>query len=145
MLPHLAFEGATRKTRPILASGSLVYARVSLADKFMEPELECVLPSTGKADGLGPLKGGMLFEISLGMARRLMSPKLKEQGRLVVLEELAESLPYEIAVGRNGKLWVNCGSVKGTIAVGRAVKETDERGLNIEDQKKLIKNLLKTI
>ncbi|KAL9095806.1 MAG: hypothetical protein Q9165_001803 [Trypethelium subeluteriae] len=145
LLPQLAFEGATRKTRPILTSGNLVYARVSLANKFMEPELECVQPSTGKADGLGPLKGGMLFDISLGMARRLMSPKLKEQARLVVLEELAERVPYEIAVGRNGKLWVNSGSVKSTIAVGKAVKETDENGLSIEEQRKMVKNLLKTV
>ena len=145
LLPQLAFEGATRKTRPILASGNLVYARVSLANKFMEPELECVQPSTGKADGLGPLKGGMLFDISLGMARRLMSPKLKEQSRLVILEELAERVPYEIAVGRNGKLWVNSSSVRATIAVGNAVRETDEKGLSIKEQKKLVKNLLKAI
>ncbi|KAI9689149.1 MAG: exosome non-catalytic core subunit rrp40 [Bathelium mastoideum] len=145
LLPQLAFEGATRKTRPVLTGGNLVYARVSLANKFMEPELECIQPATGKADGLGPLKGGMLFDISLGMARRLMFPKLKEQGRLVVLEELAERVPYEIAVGRNGKLWVNSSSVRATLAVGKAVRETDERSLGIEEQKKLVKNLLKTI
>ena len=111
----------------------------------MEPELECVQPATGKADGLGPLKAGMLFDISLGMARRLMLPKLRELGRLVVLEELAERVPYEIAVGRNGKLWVNSSSVKITIAVGKVIRETDEKGFGIDEQKKLVKNILKTV
>ncbi|KAL8386945.1 hypothetical protein RB595_010279 [Gaeumannomyces hyphopodioides] len=55
LLPVLAFEGATRKTRPVLAPGSLVYARVAMASRHMDPELECVSQATGKADGLGPL------------------------------------------------------------------------------------------
>ena len=71
-LPQLAFEGASKKTRPVLHPGSLVYARVALANKHMDPEIECVHPSTGKADGLGELKDGMIFNISLGMARKLM-------------------------------------------------------------------------
>ena len=57
LLPLLAFEGATRKTRPVLAPGSLVYARVAMASRHMDTELECVSPATGKADGLGPLPG----------------------------------------------------------------------------------------
>src|SRR6266852_6108029 len=69
-LLQLSFEGATKKTRPMLAPGALVYARVSMANKHMDPEIECVSSSTGKSDGLGPLNGGMLFTISLGMARR---------------------------------------------------------------------------
>ncbi|KAL8413299.1 hypothetical protein RB594_004785 [Gaeumannomyces avenae] len=55
LLPVLAFEGATRKTRPVLGPGSLVYARVAMASRHMDPELECVSQATGKADGLGPL------------------------------------------------------------------------------------------
>src|SRR5687767_5359124 len=75
LLPHLSFESATKKTRPILAAGALVYARVSLANRHLDAEIECVSSSTGKADGLGPLTGGMVFNVSLGMARRLMMPK----------------------------------------------------------------------
>ena len=48
-LPQLSFEGATKKTRPQLASGALVYARVSLANKHMDAEIECVSSSTGKS------------------------------------------------------------------------------------------------
>lgn len=57
--------------------GSLVYARVILAEKHTEPEVTCVDPETGKAEGFGPLRLNerekgftMLFEMSLGLSRR---------------------------------------------------------------------------
>jgi exosome complex component RRP40 len=143
-LPQLSFEGATKKNRPQLVQGSLVYARVSLANKHMDPELECMSSSTGKSDGLGPLTGGMLFSVSLGMARRLMMPKPTEQGRLVVLDEFGDAdVAFEIAVGRNGKVWVNSKNVKTTLAVGKAIQDTDEKGLSMDEQKKLVKKLAK--
>ncbi|KAK3395483.1 hypothetical protein B0T20DRAFT_443128 [Sordaria brevicollis] len=143
-LPHLAFESATKKTRPQLSPGELVYARVSLANKHMDPELECVSPSTGKADGLGPLKDGMVFDVSLGFARRLLMAKSREEGKVEVLEALGEDgLGFEIAVGRNGKVWVNSESTKTVVLVGRALRETDEKNLGVEAQRKLVKKLVR--
>jgi len=145
-LPQLSFEGATKKTRPMLAAGSLVYARVTLANKHMDPELECVTSSTGKSEGLGPLIGGMLFNVSLGMTRRLMFSKPAEQGGLVILEELGGAgVPFEIAVGRNGKVWVDSKSVKTTLGIGRAIQDTDSKGLNLEEQKKLAKKVVREV
>ncbi|KFY91826.1 hypothetical protein V500_04444 [Pseudogymnoascus sp. VKM F-4518 (FW-2643)] len=145
-LPQLSFEGATKKNRPVLVQGSLIYARVSLANKHMDPELECVSSSTGKSDGLGLLTGGMLFTVSLVMARRLMMPKPTEQGKLVVLEELGEAgVAFEIAVGRNGKVWVNSKNPKTTLAVGKAIQDTDDKGLTMDEQKKLVKKLVKEL
>lgn len=84
----------------------------------------------------------MLFEISLGMARRLLMPE--KAGGVEVLDLLAEKLAFEVAVGRNGRIWVNAeGGVKATLCVGRAVKETDEGGLDIVAQKKLVAKMLK--
>ncbi|KAI1744639.1 hypothetical protein F4680DRAFT_232206 [Xylaria scruposa] len=144
ILPQLAFEMATKKTRPQLTHGALVYARVCLANRHMDPELECVSPTTGKADGLGPLVGGMLYDISLGMARRLLMRKSVEEGKVAVLEELGSAgLAFETAVGRNGKLWVNSDSVKTVLIVGRAVQGTDENKLSVEQQKKLVRKLVK--
>lgn len=144
-LPQLSFEGATKKTRPQLASGALVYARVSLANKHMDAEIECVSSSTGKSDGLGPLTGGMLYDISLGMARRLMLPgKAKGEQAVVVLDELGSAgLQFETATGRNGKFWVDSDNTKTIIAVGRAIIETDEQRLGIEQQKKLVKRIIR--
>jgi exosome complex component RRP40 len=134
-LPQLSFEGATKKTRPQLAAGALVYARVALANRHMDPEIECVSASTGKSEGLGPLTGGMLYNVSLGMARRI-----------VVLEELGNAgLQFETATGRNGKFWVDSESVKTVIAVGRAVQETDEKNLDVEEQKKLVRKIIKEL
>ncbi|KAJ4147631.1 hypothetical protein LMH87_002143 [Akanthomyces muscarius] len=145
-LPQLSFEGATKKTRPVLAPGALVYARVTVANKHMDAELECMSSSTGKSEGLGPLTGGMLFPVSLGLARRLMMPKAAEAGRVVVLEALAAAgLQFETATGRNGRFWVDSASVKTVLAVGRAVQETDERMLGVEEQQKLVKRLLKEL
>ena len=87
-LDGLAFEGATKRNRPNLKVravrqrssnpsdpmtssqvGSLLYARVSLAHKDMEPELECFDAQTRKAEGFGELKGGFLVQCSLKMCR----------------------------------------------------------------------------
>jgi len=145
-LPNLSFEGASRKTRPQLAFGALVYARVSLANKHMDPEIECVSATTGKSEGLGPLVGGMLFNVSLGFARRMMMPRPAEQGGLVVLEELGGAgVAFEIAVGRNGKVWVDSKTLKTTLAIGKAIQDTDQKNLPPEEQKKLAKKLVRDL
>ncbi|KAG9228426.1 hypothetical protein BJ875DRAFT_241945 [Amylocarpus encephaloides] len=145
-LPQLSFEGATKKTRPQLAFGALVYSRVSLANKHMDPELECVSSSTGKSEGLGPLTGGLVFNISLGMSRRLMLAKPGEQGGLVILDELGEQgAAFEIAVGRNGRVWVDSKSLKGTLAIGKAIQDIDEKSLKVDEQKKLARKVAREI
>jgi exosome complex component RRP40 len=112
----------------------------------MDAELECVSASTGKAEGLGPLVGGMLFTISLGMARLLMMPKKAQQGKIIVLEELADAgLQFETATGRNGRFWVDSDNTKAIIVVGRAIQETDEKSLSADEQKKLVKKLIKEL
>ncbi len=93
-LDGLAFEGATKRNRPNLKVrlhsshkpsypvydsaqvGSLLYARVSLAHKDMEPELECFDAQTRKAEGFGELKGGFLVQCSLKMCRLCVYPSV---------------------------------------------------------------------
>ena len=141
-LNHLAFEGVTRKTRPLLQSGSIVYARVSRVGKYLDVGLECINPSTGKADGLGELVGGTLFDISLGMSRRLLMSKSREQGRVIIFEELgAQGLHFEVATGRNGKVWINSDNIQTTIKVGQLIRTTDRSNLTIEEQEKMIKRV----
>lgn len=112
----------------------------------MDAELECVSSSTGKADGLGPLTGGMLFNISLGMSRRLMMPKVVQNGKVIVLDELASvGLQFETATGRNGRFWVDSDKVTTVLTVGRAIVETDEKQLDVDEQKKLVRRLIKEL
>lgn len=94
---------------------------------------------------MGELKGGMVFDVSLGMARRLLLAKQREEGGVAVLEEIAEKVAFEVAVGRNGKVWVKSGSVKATLLVGMALQETDEKVLGVEEQVKLVRKLLKQL
>ena len=143
LLPHLAFEGATKKTRPQLQPGSLVYARIVKSDKDSETEMLCYNSSTGKSEGMGELKGGMLFDTSLGMARRLLMKG--SEGRVVCLEEMAETLAFEIAVGRNGKIWVKSAGVRETLIVGKALVESDRGNLTEEEQRKWVKKALKSL
>ena len=138
-LPHLAFGGATKKTRPQLPPNSLVYCRVANAGRDQPPELTCVDPSTGKGEGLGPLKGGMVFKISLSMARRLLAPK----SELALLDVLGAKVGFEITVGRNGVVHVDGGNVRTTLAVGRGIQEVDEKALGESGQRKLAGEIFK--
>ena len=76
------------------------------------------------------------------MARRLLAGK---KGGVIVLEGLSEKVGFEVAIGRNGVLWVDGGKVKTTLAVGRAVQAGDEKALGAEAQKKLVEKLLKNL
>lgn len=152
-----------------------MYARISLASKHMDPELECSDPATGKAHGYGELKGGMLFDVSLGMARRLLGDGKKlrhlkirngeiksagggggeEEGKkdkagvntmstgLEVVEELGQRLGFEIAVGRNGKVWVDSEDLRTTLCVGKCIVQS--QFLTGEEQRRLVRAKIKEL
>lgn len=105
----------------------------------MDPELECVHPSTGKSEGLGELKGGMIFGISIGMARRMLMTKPKQEGCITILDDLAEKgMRFEVAVGRNGRLWVSGENAKTTLLVGKAVQQTDREVARLSSKASLL-------
>ena len=141
-LGQLSFEGANKKTRPKLESGDLVYARVAKAGSSAEEvEIECINSNTGKAEGMGPLKGGMVFDVSPGFARRLMMGRKK--GEVCVLDMVGEKIRFEVAVGRNGRVWVDSGNVSTTAALGRLLAGADTGRWNLEDQEKAVRKALK--
>jgi len=144
ILSHFSFEGASKKTRPQLKTGDVVYAKIASAQKNMDVELTCVNPSTGKADGLGPLTDGMIFDVSLELADRLLKKQLAP-----MMEELGNKIPggFEIVAGKNGKVWVDCADAgaKGIIAVGRILQKVDEEGLQEREQKKLVNRTVKEL
>ncbi|SJX62351.1 related to RRP40-protein involved in ribosomal RNA processing, component of the exosome complex [Sporisorium reilianum f. sp. reilianum] len=128
-LPALSFEGATKRHKPNLRIGSLVYARIVGADRFAEPELTCVNPVTGKSDGFGDLKTtdergervghAMLFVVSVGLARSLLRPTH------ALLKQVAAHFPFEAAVGANGAVWVRANEPRHVIAVGKVLDAAD--------------------
>ncbi|CAJ0909462.1 15381_t:CDS:2, partial [Entrophospora sp. SA101] len=120
ILSNLAFENI----------GSLIYARVLLANKDMEPELGCVNPENGKADGFGELKNGYLLKCSLRHCRRLL---FKQSPILSLLEKKVPS-PFEIAIGMNGRVWINGkdgdDSIRNTIFIYNAIKKSENLDKN---------------
>jgi exosome complex component RRP40 len=143
-LPQLAFEGVSKKTRPMLAPGDLVYTRIVSASKHLDPELSCMYEN-GAANGLGPLKGGMVFDVSEPFARRL-GRKSAKKGGLVILDLLGEQVRFEAAVGANGQVWLGGNDSVGVIiAIGRALKEVDERDLSEKAQSQLAARILREI
>lgn len=118
-LPELAFEGATKRNRPNLQVGEMVYARVSRAHKHMEPELCCV-ETNGKANGLGKLDDtGYMLHCSLGLCRNLLRQSCP------VLRVLRNHFKFECTVGMNGRVWVNSISTGSSIAVVNAIQNSE--------------------
>ncbi|RDB17864.1 Exosome complex component rrp40 [Hypsizygus marmoreus] len=126
-LDGLAFEGATKRNKPNLKIGCLVYARVSLAHKDMEPELECFDAQTRKSEGFGELKGGFLVKCSLKMCRDLLDPKH------FLLPLLGARFPLEAAVGMNGRVWVSAKETRQIIAISRCIEAVDPDGGGMDE------------
>jgi len=134
-LPSLSFEAATKQNRPQLGITQLVYAKVATANKDIEPEIECVDPSTGKSAGFGELKGGLLVDgLSMAWCRRLIR---ETEG---VLKEIGEYMGFQCAIGMNGRVWVDAGETGKTILVARVINEAE--GMSEEETRKLIRELI---
>eukprot|EP00850_Spirogloea_muscicola_P001572 SM000006S19337 [mRNA] locus=s6:179779:182222:- [translate_table: standard] len=134
-LPVLAFEGATRRNRPNLKVGAAVYARVVKTHPDMEPELACT-DAGGKGAGFGPLVGGYLFDTSTGLARMLLS-----RPTCAVLAALGENMSFELAVGLNGRVWVNTASPASTVLVSNGIMNAEF--LSPAQQQIMVKKLLR--
>ncbi|KAI0755162.1 exosome complex exonuclease RRP40 [Daedaleopsis nitida] len=126
-LDGLAFEGATKRNRPNLKVGSLLYARVSLAHKDMEPELECFDAQTRKAEGFGELKGGLLVQCSLKMCRQLLDPDH------YLFPLLGSRFPLESAIGMNGRVWITAKDPRQVIAIARCFEAADPDGGGMDE------------
>lgn len=113
-LSYMAFEGATKKNRPDVNVGDAICARLLIANRDLEPELICV-DSHGKKGKLGVLTEGFVFNCSINLVRKILNPNCP------FLDILAKELPFEMAAGMNGRIWINGKTVKETIAVGNAI------------------------
>jgi exosome complex component RRP40 len=114
-LDALAFEGVSRRSRPNLQPGDLVYARVTAAPRDANPEIVC-MDDSGLAAGFGHLKSGYLVDCSTALARKLLGTPTTP-----VLAALGAAVQYEVAIGLNGRLWVNAVNVTTTILVSQCI------------------------
>ncbi|BFF95963.1 exosome complex component RRP40 [Drosophila madeirensis] len=120
-IPYLAFEAATKKNRPDLNPGDIIYARVLNASADIEPELVCV-NSNGKRGKLGLLADGFFFKCTLNLGRLLLRENCP------ALAALTRELAYEIAIGVNGRIWVKANSLRETMALSNAILTLEQAG-----------------
>lgn len=113
-LPALAFEAATKRNRPKLDVGDIVLCCITRAIPTMEPEASCV-DIHGKADGMGPLNGGYCFDTTTSHCQKLW-------GKPHELEYVDRSQAGEVAIGLNGRVWVNSDSPGHTAAIVKLLK-----------------------
>lgn len=80
ILNRLSFEGATKRNRPELKKGDVVYARVMVANRDCDTEVTCISSSGVKKDWssgetiYGGLPEGLLIHVPQTMTRRLLRP-----------------------------------------------------------------------
>lgn len=113
-LSFLSFEGATKKNKPDVNMGDLVFARLIQANPDLEPELVCV-DSSGKKEKLGVLSDGFVFNTSLNLVRRILSRNCP------LLKRLKKEFTFELAAGMNGRIWIKGRNPKETIGLANSI------------------------
>ena len=166
LLNSCGFEGATKRNRPNLSTGALLYCRVivgvdggnkvgassgkdAAATAFSETEVTCLVDASDMSGAsrkdwmtdegtYGELKGGSSIQVGLGLARELLNP------RNVLLDELgASGIPFEICVGVNGMVWVNSIRPDYTILILNALRNSEV--MTEEQVRGMVKALVKTV
>jgi len=163
ILNSTSFEGATKRNRPYLGNGDLVYARVVTCFDFSsEIEISCTVnrgrddvqkgtSSSLNDDGgasrkdwmtdegtYGQLKRGTCIQVSTGLAQELLHPNN------VVLQSLGTSgIRFEICIGVNGYVWVQSERPEYTILILNAIQNSE---VMTETQvRAMVKALVKTV
>ncbi|XP_026191978.1 putative exosome complex component rrp40 [Cyclospora cayetanensis] len=103
------FEGATRRSRPQLSIGSVLLLRLSHISPLLGADVSCCSsncskPWTSSEKLLGELRDGVVIEVPIPFAQSLLSPDS------LILQLLGTRLPFEIAVGLNGRVWIRAAS-----------------------------------
>jgi len=105
ILNRLAFDGATKRNKPELKHGDVLYCRVLSCSTDTDTELSCTAISGSKKEWTtgetiyGPLSDGLIVNVSITHARSLLHPEN------VLLNALSRHFIFEVAIGVNGCIW----------------------------------------
>uniref|UniRef100_A0A8D2JHP1 Exosome complex component RRP40 n=1 Tax=Varanus komodoensis TaxID=61221 RepID=A0A8D2JHP1_VARKO len=133
-LSYLAFEGATKRNRPNVQVGDLVYGQFIVANKDMEPEMACI-DSSGRANGMGVIgQDGFLFKVSLGLIRKLLAADCQ------IIQDLGQLYPFELVLGMNGRIWVKAKTIQQTLIVANVLEACEH--MTAEQRKQAVAKLL---
>lgn len=120
------FEGSTKRTKPDVDRGDVIYGRLKIEGEC-QPVITCITDE-GKADGMGVLhEHGYLFDLPIDVANDLVAND-------DLLRELGKEIPYEIAIGANGRVWIRASSTRTMIALREVLLE---KAKNKMDNKQL--------
>jgi exosome complex component RRP40 len=123
------FEGSTKRTKPNVDRGDVIYGQLKI-DGECQPQITCV-NEDGKADGMGVLhENGYVFDIPIEMANNLIDHDN-------LLKELGNDIPFEIAIGANGRVWVKAATTRTMIALRKVLLERAKNKMNVEQLKTL--------
>ena len=65
------------------------------------------------------------------------------KGGIVILDLIGEKWHFEVAVGRNGVIWIDSASTKMTIAIGQLLCNTDQQRWEKTEQEKAVKKAIR--
>ena len=121
-LNSIDFEGATRKTRPNLNVGDVVFAKVEKENKYSNVILTCKSSSNKKGwmtgeSKFGELKEGKVFELGRYLCLKLLDDKELRQR----LKECVNNL--KLKIGLNGRIWIKTDEINLIQNVYEAIKE----------------------
>jgi len=149
ILHYLDFEGATKRNRPNLQPGTVVYARVLSTDRDVDPVLSCKVEAGSGASRkdwmtdegtygvLKPKLGAVanVVRCSMGLTRGLLEPEN------AVLSEMGKrGMAFEVAVGVNGAVWVSAMRVEEVVLICNAVMNSEV--MEEDKVRKMVKELM---
>ena len=119
----LAFQGATKRNRPNLKPGAVVYAKVEEITKFMRTQITCISNKRHKGwttgqSLFGELKSGNVFSLPIKYC-----VQLKKFGKPLIFKQLRDYVSFEIAIGVNGKVWIDSHHEKNVIVIYNIIKK----------------------
>jgi exosome complex component RRP40 len=133
------FEGATKKIKPNLNIGDVIFARVDKLNKYDSPALSCISETENKnwASGesyFGVLKDGMVYNF----------PKVHTWDYIsnnYALERLRDYISYEICIGYNGKVYINSDLLENMSKIYEVLLKSTK--LTEDEAEKLLNNMFK--
>lgn len=140
LLNSIDFEGATRKTKPNLQVGDLIFAKIYHTNKFDNTILTCKSDDNSKTWSSGESLFGQLVKGNVYCFPRIWSWKLINNN--YTIERLKDYVDFEICIGMNGRLWINSDNINDISKIHNAIIKSFE--LNREQMESLLNNTFNT-
>ena len=128
-----AFQGATKRNKPNLELGDLVYCKVDKSTSYMQPVAVCTSIRNTKAwhtgqATFGALKKGVVYDCEIEMCQKMLSRAGKD-----FLKQLGKKVSFELIVGYNGRIWINAEEPKEMVFIFNVMKVYNDNPSEAEE------------